>query len=38
MPRNQQTRVLEFVEPLMRAIKREHAEKLSKEARTSATG
>jgi transcriptional regulator with XRE-family HTH domain len=27
LPRNQQTRVLEFVEPLMRAIQRERADK-----------
>ena len=38
LPRSQQTRVLEFVEPLMRAIQREYAEKQPKVARTSATG
>ena len=36
LPRNQQTRVLEFVEPLMRAIQREHTEKQSKAAGASA--
>jgi len=36
LPRNQQTRVLEFVEPLMRAIQRERAEKQSKTDRSSA--
>ena len=35
LPRSQQTRVLEFVEPLMRAVQREQAEKQSKAARTS---
>lgn len=38
LPRNQQTRVLEFVEPLMRAIQRERAEKQSKTDRSSAAG
>lgn len=30
LPRNQQTRVLEFLEPLMRAIQRERAERQAK--------
>ncbi len=38
LPRNQQTRVLEFVEPLMRAIQREQTEKQAKTTRASATG
>lgn len=38
LPRNQQARVLEFVEPLMRAIQRESAEKQSKANRSSAAG
>jgi transcriptional regulator with XRE-family HTH domain len=37
LPRNQQTRVLEFVEPLMRALQREHAERQAK-AKNSAAG
>jgi len=37
LPRNQQTRVLELVEPLMRTIQREHTEKQSK-VRHSAAG
>lgn len=36
LPRNQQTRVLEFVEPLMRAVQREQAEKKSKSNGSSA--
>lgn len=38
LPRNQQTRVLEFVEPLMRAIQREQADKHTKGRNNSAAG
>ncbi len=38
LPRNQQTRVLEFVEPLMRAFQRERTEKQAKAGRSSAAG